>query len=101
LISPDNQYEKAKESYMNNRKISLSLNHDRSTQEYSSLSRLAFLNIIVFFLGLVLFIQACDRINATKERENMTKTDSVPYQARPPIDLSGPSKTETATFALG
>ena len=86
---------------MNNRKISLSLNHDRSTQDYSSLSRLVFLIIIVFLLGLVLFIQACDPVAATKERENMTKTNSVPYQARPPIDLSGPAKTETATFALG
>ena len=86
---------------MNNRKISLSLNHDRSTQDYSSLSRLVFLIIIVFFLGLVLFIQACDPGVATKERENMTKTNSVSYKTRPPIDLSGPAKTETATFALG
>ena len=86
---------------MNNRKIRLSLNHDRSTHKYASLSRIVFLAIIVFFLGLVLFIQACDRINATKERETMTKTDSVPYKARPPIDASAPAKTETATFALG
>ena len=86
---------------MNNRKISLSLNHDRSTQDYSSLSSMGFLAIIVFLLGLVLFIQACDPVAATKERETMIKTNSVPYQARPPIDLSGPAKTETATFALG
>ena len=87
---------------MNNRKIRLSLNHDRSTHKYSSLNRLAFLAIIGFFLlGPVLFIQACDPVAAKKERENMTKTNSVTYQARPPIDVPGPAKTETATFALG
>jgi hypothetical protein len=86
---------------MNHQKIGLWIRHDRAKHAHLSLSRLAFLAIIVFLLGLVLLIQACDPVAATKERENMTKTNSVPYQARPPIDLSGPAKTETATFALG
>ena len=86
---------------MNNRKIRLSLTHDRSTQEYSSLSSLSFFAIIVFLLGPVFLIQACDPVASTKERETMTETNSVAYQARPPIDLSGPAKTETATFAMG
>jgi len=86
---------------MNHKKISLSLNHDRSTQDYSNLGRLIFLGIIVFLSGPVLFIQACDPVAATKERENMTNTNSAPYRARPPIDVSATVKTETATFALG
>jgi len=31
----------------------------------------------------------------------MTKTESLLYLQRPPIDLSVPAETETATFALG
>ena len=59
----------------------------------------------LFFLmtGCLLFLQACDTVEATKERENMamTKTESVLYLQRPPIDLAAPAETETATFALG
>jgi hypothetical protein len=42
-------------------------------------------------------------MEATKEREIMavTKTNSMPNVAMPPIDCSAPLKTETATFGLG
>lgn len=79
---------------MNNRKISLSLNHDRSTQDYSSLSRLVFLIIIVFFLGLVLFIQACDPIAATKEKGKYDKDEfgALPGEATHRFVRSGQNR---------
>jgi len=89
---------------MNHKKISLWLRHDRSTQGHPILSRRIFLTeIIVVFFGLVLFLQACDRVEATREGENISLTTmiSVPSMARPPIDGAAPAKTETATFALG
>jgi hypothetical protein len=59
--------------------------------------------MIFIFLGFGLFLHACDNVKATKERETMamTKTNSMPSIGIPPIDASAPSKTETATFALG
>jgi hypothetical protein len=58
---------------------------------------------ISIFIGFGLFLHGCDKMEATKEREIMavTKTNSMPNLAMPPIDLSAPLKTETATFALG
>ena len=44
-------------------------------------------------------------LSSTKERKTVTltktKTSSDPKAAIPPIDASVPTKTETATFALG
>ena len=59
--------------------------------------------LISIFLGFGLFLHGCDSMKATKEREimAMTKTNSIPSIGIPPIDASAPSKTETATFALG
>ena len=85
---------------MNYNKISLLLRHD----DHSNLNRrISFTDILFILLGLGLCIQACGRVDATKEMENMslTKNDSVHPMARPPIDVSVPAKTETATFALG
>ena len=58
---------------------------------------------ISIVIGVSLFLYACDNLEATKERETMevTKTNSIPNYAIPPIDRSAPLKTETATFALG
>jgi hypothetical protein len=58
---------------------------------------------ISIFFGFGLFLHVCDNMKATKEREimAMTKTHSTPSIGIPPIDASAPSKTETATFALG
>jgi hypothetical protein len=61
--------------------------------------------MIAFFLAWGLFLQAFDNENReiTKEGKNVEikKTDSKPIAAVPPIDMSAPSKTETATFSLG
>jgi hypothetical protein len=58
---------------------------------------------ISILIGLGLSLHACDHVGATKEREimEMTQTNSTLNHAIPPIDVSAPLKTETATFALG
>ena len=89
---------------MNFKKISHLLRHYLRSKYHTNLNRrISFTDILFVVLGLGLFIQACDRVDAKKEMENMslTKNDSVHPMARPPIDVSVPEKTETATFALG
>ena len=55
------------------------------------------------FLGFAIFLQACDALTTTKEVKNMPliKEISAEQPAKPPVDLSAPDKTQTATFALG
>ena len=55
------------------------------------------------FLIFIIFLQACDTLKAAKEAKNMPvpKKISVEQPAKPNVDMSGPDKTETATFALG
>jgi len=89
---------------MSHQKIGLWPRHDRAKGAHVNLRRLALLaGILVIPLGAVLFIQACDRIEATKEGEKMSlaRTSSVPSVVRPPIDASAPVTMERATFALG
>jgi hypothetical protein len=52
------------------------------------------------FVGLFL---GAVYLGSTKERKTMTptKTRSVPNATISPIDVSAPTQTETATFALG
>ena len=53
----------------------------------------------VCFVGIVLGVIY---LGATKERKMMTLTEASSVKAAiPPIDGSVPTKTETATFALG
>ena len=58
---------------------------------------------MVLFGGCFFFLEACDKMDGTREKETMamTKMNSVPKVPIPPIDASVPAKTETATFALG
>jgi hypothetical protein len=58
---------------------------------------------ISILIGFGLFLHACGKMEATKEREIMavTKTNAIPNLPMPTIDRSAPLKTETATFALG
>ena len=89
---------------VNYEKICGSLIHGRPAQGHRHLSRRFFITeIVVVLLGLALFLQACDSVEAAKEREItlITTMNSVHYTARPPIDALAPVKTETATFALG
>ena len=68
------------------------------------ISRWLFLTgMMTIFLGVSLFLQGCDRMEAKEEGElvAMKETKSMPNAAIPPIDRSAPLKTETATFALG
>ena len=55
------------------------------------------------FLGFAVFLQACDAVTTTKEIKNRPGVKEVfaKQSAKPPVDLSAPDKTETATFALG
>ncbi len=59
--------------------------------------------VISVIIGLGILLQACNKMETTKEREIMevTRTNSIPNVAIPPIDRFAPVKTETATFALG
>ena len=54
-------------------------------------------------LGFVIYLQACDALKTAKETKNMPmpKKISVEQPAKPPVDMSAPLNTETATFALG
>ena len=55
------------------------------------------------FLGCVVYLQACDTLKTTKETKIMPMSEkiSVKQPEKPPMDVSAPDKTETATFALG
>ena len=59
--------------------------------------------MMIFFLGLVPFIYACENPKSVKERSpmGMTKVDSTSNVTKPLIDASAPVETEVATFALG
>jgi hypothetical protein len=65
--------------------------------------RFVFILKVSVFLGFVIFLQACDALKTTKEVKNMPliKKVSMEQIAKPPVDISAPDKTETATFALG
>ena len=62
-------------------------------------------------LGLFLFFSACEAVSSDvtkdfekiKETKSMevTQTNVVHTPTIPPIDVSAPTRTETATFALG
>jgi hypothetical protein len=58
---------------------------------------------IALFIGLGVFLHACENRGVEKERQVMevTQTNAMPNVAIPPIDRFAPLKTETATFALG
>ncbi len=64
---------------------------------------LSFRATMALFLGFFLFLEACDQINGTREKETMAmkKMNSAPRVPVPPIDASAPAKIETATFGLG
>lgn len=66
-------------------------------------SRVFLIGAILLLMGLITMIRSGDITGATKVRKDMTMTVNGPgrYAAKPPIDLSVPAKTETATFALG
>ena len=55
------------------------------------------------FLGLAFYLQACDTLKTSKEPKNMPMPEkiSIKNTVKPPLDMSAPDKTETATFALG
>ena len=55
------------------------------------------------FLGFVIIIQACNILETAKEEKNMQMAEkkSIEQTVKPPMDVSAPFKTGTATFALG
>jgi hypothetical protein len=79
------------------------MEYDLVTRDGRSLSRRIFLKGAgIACLGIVPLLQACD---SAFSRDNKGSTaagaSSVPRAMRPPIDVSVPAKTRTATFALG
>ena len=67
------------------------------------LSRRIFLKGIgIACLGLVPLLQACDTAFSREEKGSVrARTGSASRALRPPIDVSAPAETRTATFALG
>ncbi len=63
----------------------------------------ACLGIASVFYGIRIMRQGPEEPATTERKEAMflTRQNSVANQGIPPIDLSAPTKTETATFALG
>lgn len=64
---------------------------------------LACLSIVFVLYGVRTMSEAPEEPPTTERKEAMfpTRQNSVANQGIPPIDLSAPTKTETATFALG
>lgn len=77
--------------------------HSPDTRKGGALSRRMFLKGVgVACLGVAPFLQACDNAFSLGGKENGTATTgAVPRAKRPPIDVSVPAETRTATFALG
>jgi len=78
--------------------------HDPSARRFRKMSMgVTFILKISIFLGFVFFLQACDTLKTAKEPKKMPIPEkiSVIQAAKPPVDISAPDKTETATFALG
>ena len=83
--------------------ILLPTGYDPCARDGGCLSRRIFLKGIgIACLGLAPLLQACDtafsRKGAGTERAGAGPT---PRTVRPPIDISAPAETRTATFALG
>ncbi len=77
--------------------------------ENEGLSKRTFLKVVAFAsLGIAPFLNTCGFVNSgdtnrspVRKSDNPAKNGPLPKADRPPIDLAAPSKTETATFALG
>ena len=63
----------------------------------------ACVGISAFFYGIRIMSEGPEESATTERKEAMflTSQNSLAHQGIPPIDLSAPAKTETATFALG
>ena len=58
--------------------------------------------IAIAGLGFGALLQACDSTAPrSKNGTEIIMTRSIPKTTRPPIDASAPTKTETASFAVG
>ncbi len=89
---------------MNRHKILHCTSHDPPGRRFRAMSmKVTFILKVSAFLVFAIFLQACDALKTTKEVKNMPviKKISVEQPAKPPVDVSAPDKTETATFALG
>ena len=77
--------------------------YDPYTRDDSCLSRRIFLKGIgIACLGLAPLLQACDTAFSREEKGNERgRAGSASRALRPPIDVSAPAETRTATFALG
>ncbi|MBW2563079.1 MAG: hypothetical protein JRE29_03415 [Deltaproteobacteria bacterium] len=89
---------------MNRHKIMYCIHDDPLDRRFWKISTMvSFILKASVLLGFVIYLQGCDTLKTTKETKNMPmpKKISVEQPAKPPLDVSTPEKTETATFALG
>lgn len=77
--------------------------YDPCTRDGSCMSRRIFLKGVgIACLGIAPLLQACDTAFSREETGNPRgKAASASPALRPPIDVSAPAGTRTATFALG
>ena len=83
--------------------IPLSTGYDLCNRDGGCLSRRVFLKGVgIACLGFIPLLQACDAA-FSREGEEGTRSGAVPARRamRPPIDVSAPEETRTATFGLG
>lgn len=89
---------------MDSSEMSVFIGQNKVTRSYVNFRKHFICKVmIIFFLGLVPFIHACENPESMKERElmGMTMTNLTPDATKPPIDASAPVETEMATFAMG
>ncbi len=94
---------------MNRNRAEISKNHFQVHPENEGLSKRTFLKIAAFAgLGVAPFLNTCGISTSAdtnqgpaKKPDTPIRNGSAPKVAPPPIDLTAPTKIETATFALG
>lgn len=89
---------------MNHRRTSYKRGLDHAAEEHPSHAGwVALLGLIFLLTGCLFFLQACNTAEAKKEKNNMAMAEmqTTLLLEKPPIDLSAPAETETATFSLG
>jgi hypothetical protein len=78
------------------------MEYDLVTGDGRSLSRRIFLKGVgIACLGVVPILQACDSAFSRDDKGSAAAGGPLPRPMRPPIDVSVPAKTRTATFSLG
>ena len=76
--------------------------YDPCTRDGCLSRRVLLKGIGIACLGIAPLLQACDTAFSREEEGSVrARTESASPALRPPIDVSAPAETRTATFALG